>query len=165
MALLTLADLRAIEPNIDADKAQAYIQDALSYAVIKVPGLLAALTHDQQDAARGILREQVLRRYHNGDGNVQQQSAGPFTVTVDSRTTLAPIVSDHAIERLKQVVGTSTGGAFSVVTTPGGEGTTYGGEPPYPALTQDVWVYEDGRMEYQDGRVFDGNTYGPSYVG
>jgi len=118
MALLTLADLRAIEPNLNDDKAQAMIEDALSFARVKVPAITGTLTLDQENAIKGVLREQVLRRLANGDGNVQQQSAGPFSMTVDSRTTLAPIVSDHALNRLRDILGVRSGSAFSVDTTP-----------------------------------------------
>jgi hypothetical protein len=119
MALLTLADLRAMNPaNLDESRAQALIEDATSFAVVRLPALSGALTVDQQDAVRGILREQVLHRYAHGDGNVSQQSAGPFSVTIDSRSTRAPIVSDHALNRLREVLGINAGYAFSVDTTP-----------------------------------------------
>jgi len=118
MALLTLADIRALEPNVDENKAQALIEDVLSLARVKVPGLTGTLSLDQQDAIKGILREQVLRRYSSGDGDIQQQSAGPFSMTVDSRSTRTPILSKFAMNRLRDVLGTNTGTAFEVDTTP-----------------------------------------------
>jgi hypothetical protein len=116
--LLILADLRPFVDNLDVNRAQAIIEDLLSLAVVRVPALLGPLSVDQQDAARGVLREQALRRYSNGAGDVQQQTAGPFTVTVDSRSSRVPILSDHALNRLRQIVGVDSGKAFSVDTTP-----------------------------------------------
>lgn len=123
MSLVTLADLRAINPEIEDTKAQALIDDAVSYAVLKIPALSGVLTATQSSAVRGILREQVLRRYANGDGNVQQQSAGPFSMTIDARTTLAPIVSAHALDRLRDVLGINTARAFAIDMTPTDAGT------------------------------------------
>jgi len=118
MALLSLADLRAVEPGIDEDKAQALIEDVLSLARVRVPGITGTLTLDQSDAIKAILREQVLHRHAHGDGNIQQQSAGPFSMTVDSRSTRAPILSDFAINQLRGILGTYASTASSIDITP-----------------------------------------------
>lgn len=115
MALLTLADLRALHPTIDDDKAQALIEDAVSFAKVKVPGLSGTLTNDQESAIRGVLREQVLHRYEVGDGGTQQETAGPFSRTIFKGR--APIVSDHALGRLRDILGIR-GRAFMIDTTP-----------------------------------------------
>ena len=116
-----LEPFAAIEPS----KANAMIGDAEAQAIMVAPCLSDPdeLTEHQQAAVKAIMRSALLRWNDAGSGAFTQQTAGPFSVSVDNRQTRRSLFWPTEIEQLQQICAAVTGatsGAFSVDTAPGG---------------------------------------------
>ena len=78
-----------------------------------------APTSDQLDESRLVLLGAVRRWAEAGAGAWQQQSAGPFGMTVDTRQRTGYNLWPSEIEALQDICATDTpGGAYSVDTAP-----------------------------------------------
>ncbi|MFD7075236.1 hypothetical protein ACFV9G_13600 [Nocardioides sp. NPDC059952] len=121
MALITPADLAPFA-DIDEAQAAAMIADATAMAVLVAPclGDEDSLTPEQQAATKAILRGAILRWNDTGTGAFQSQTAGPYTVQLDTRQTRRAMFYPSEIEQLQAVcAGGVTTGAFTVDTAPG----------------------------------------------
>lgn len=78
-----------------------------------------APTADQLAEAKLILLGAITRWADTGAGALQQQSAGPFSVTVDTRQRGGYNLWPSEVEQLQAICrGTGTSGAFSIDTAP-----------------------------------------------
>lgn len=82
---VTLADLQAFEPTIDAAKAAAMIADATAIAILQAP-CIDDVGFTRTDAVKAILRGAILRWHEAGAGSLQAETVGPFTQAFDTRT-------------------------------------------------------------------------------
>lgn len=99
---------------IDDEKAEALIEDALARAARVAPCIrLTALSADHALAARGIIRDAVLRKNDAGTGAVQQQTAGPFGQTLDTREPRRALFWPSEIAELQAICAEHNGTAVS----------------------------------------------------
>ena len=113
--------------DIATAKAAAMIEDAESNAILVAPCLVNDdgtdvsddLDPNQLKAVKAVLRAAILRWNDAGSGGVVQQTAGPFSQTVDSRSAKFGRLWPSEIEQLQSVCANSSGGkAFSVGQVP-----------------------------------------------
>lgn len=110
--------------DIDPAKAAAMIADAEAQAILAAPCLADVddLDANQVAAVRAVLRGAILRWNDAGSGAYQQQTAGPFSVMMDTRQTRRSLFWPSEIEQLQSIctaVAGGAGGAFSIDTAPG----------------------------------------------
>lgn len=112
-----------LEPfaSIDAVKASAMIEDAEAMMLTVAPCLAPAppdeLTDQQRLAVRAVLRGAILRWNETGSGAMQSQTAGPFSVQVDTRQQRRGMFFPSEIEQLRAICGAAApSGAFTVDT-------------------------------------------------
>lgn len=115
---ITPADLAPFA-QIDPEKAQAMIDDALALAA-RVAPCINDTAFEYDDAAKAILRGAILRWNEAGTGSVQYQTGGPYSVSIDTKqprrgmfwpseiSELAALCSDNA----------NAGKAFEIDTVP-----------------------------------------------
>lgn len=130
---LTPDDLKPFA-EIDRDKAQAMIDDALALAAVIAPCILLD-DFAYPEAAKAILRGAILRWNDSGSGALSAQAAGPYSMTVDTRSARKAMYQPAEIDALSslcQASGAGTGRAFEIDTVPA---SSYG----YWAAP-DVWV-------------------------
>lgn len=123
MAFLTIDDLLEFVEIPSLTKAQAMIDDASAIALLAAPCLSdeEALTDTQRAAVKAVLRGAIIRWNDAGSGAVSQQTAGPFSQTLDTRTQRRGMFWPSEIEQLQNICkGEGDGGAFSVDTRPAG---------------------------------------------
>lgn len=123
---ITVADLAPFA-EIDVIKATAMIEDAEASALIAAPCLSdptnptqpnPALTDHQTSFVRSVLRSAILRWNDAGSGAIVQQTAGPFSETIDASRVRRGMFWPSEIDQLKSVCatinGTTSGGAFAI---------------------------------------------------
>lgn len=120
MAAVTLvpADLTPFA-TIATAKAQAMIDDAMALAARVAPCITqSTFAHDA--AAKAILRGAILRWNEAGTGALQQQTAGPFGMQVDTRQQRRGMFWPSEITQLQELCrdGNPVEQAFSIDTTP-----------------------------------------------
>lgn len=118
--VLTTDDLDPFA-TIDSAKAQAMIDTALARAARVAPCIRDAdLSIDNAEAAKGVIRDAVLRWHDAGNGAVSQQTAGPFSQSVDTRTPRRGLFWPSEIEELQAICRDHSDdeptGAFSIDT-------------------------------------------------
>lgn len=119
MAYIDPADLAPFA-TIDSAKAEAMIEDAQAQAIQAAPCLADPddLDANQTAAVKAVLRAAILRWNEAGAGALQAQSAGPFAVTLDTRTQRRALFWPDEIDQLQKlcaaVTGGSSGGAFDL---------------------------------------------------
>lgn len=118
---ITPADLTPFA-SIDEAKAQAMIDDALAMAALDAP-CITSETFEYEAAAKAIIRAAILRWNDSGSGAFQQQTTGPFGVTVDTRTRRDSMFTDGEIDALKRLCAGDTSGPFDINTV--GYGTVH----------------------------------------
>lgn len=123
MAYISSADLDPFA-TIDDVKADAMIADAVAQAILVAPCLADEddLSENQIAAVKSILRGAVLRWNDSGSGAYQAQTAGPFSVTMDTRQQRRSLFWPSEIEQLQKIcdaINGGDGGAFVVDTAPG----------------------------------------------
>ena len=112
MAVIELADLQAINPDIDTAKAGAMIQDAVAQATLVAPCLAddTSLTDLQVAQFKAVLRAAVIRWDDAGSGAVltEQVTAGPFaqSQTVDSSRLRKGLFWPSELDLLQKICGT-----------------------------------------------------------
>ena len=86
-------------------------------------GTEADLSDEQKAAAKAVLRGAILRWHDSGAGAFQSQTAGPFTVQMDTRQQRRGAFWPSEIAQLQGICkggeNSLTGGAFTVDTAPG----------------------------------------------
>ena len=85
MLTINLEDLLALRPSLDRPKAEAMLQGAIARAGEIAPCILAD-DFAKTKAAASIILDAVVRRADAGSGGVTQQAAGPFSQTIDTRS-------------------------------------------------------------------------------
>lgn len=118
---VTVDDLLLFAPGIDQEKAAAMIETALARAARVAPCIRdTTLSADNAEAAKGIIRDAILRWNESGAGAVQQQTAGPFSQTIDTRSPRRSLFWPSEIEELQAIcrdhAGSEPAGAFSIDT-------------------------------------------------
>jgi hypothetical protein len=119
---IEVSDLTPFAPDIDPAKTAAMIDDAEAMALLAAPCLDYDdedydLTDNQQSAVKAVLRGAILRWNEAGTGAFQQQTTGPFGVTVDTRQHRRGMFWPSEIEQLQVICrDTEAGGAFAVDT-------------------------------------------------
>lgn len=122
--MTTIIAASDLEPfaEIDTDKAQALIDDALALAGRVAPCILEG-DLDPQDLAvvRAILRNAILRWNEAGAGALSalQQSSGSFQVsqTLDTRQPRRALLQPDEITALQEICDGASG-AFEINTVP-----------------------------------------------
>lgn len=119
---LTLDDLEPFA-CIEAEKAQAMIDDATAVALLAAPCLGStgddALSEGQLAGVKAVLRGAILRWNEAGAGALAMKVAGPFSETLDTRTQRRGMFWPSEIEQLQNICkGEGDGGAFSINTLP-----------------------------------------------
>lgn len=110
---LTVGDLAPFKV-IDSTKAAAMIADVEALAINAAPGLKEELDATQLATVKAILRAAVLRWDDAGSGGVQQQTAGPFGLTVDTRQGRYGQLWPSEESALQKIVAGTRGKAFTV---------------------------------------------------
>ncbi len=98
MLPITVEDL-TIFAAIEPVKAQAMIDDAVAQAALVAP-CITSPDFEHIAAARAILRGAILRRNEAGTGALQTQTAGPFSVGLDTRSKPRPFFEDSELADL-----------------------------------------------------------------
>jgi hypothetical protein len=102
--------------DIEMGKALAMCDDALARASRIAPCIVTE-EFEYPEAAKAILRGAILRWHEAGTGVVQQQGAGPFQQTVDTRQPRKSMFWPSEIQELQALCAESgDGGAFAVDT-------------------------------------------------
>lgn len=104
--------------KIENEKAQLMIDDALALAARVAPCILED-SFQYEAAARAVLRGAILRWNEAGTGASVQQTAGPFSQSVDTRQQRRSMFWPTEIEQLQELCkqGDSSG-AFALDTLP-----------------------------------------------
>lgn len=110
--------------SIEEEKAEQMIGDAEALAALAAPCLFdgeTVLTDVQTAAVRALLRAAVLRWHDSGSGALQSETVGPYSAALDTRAPRRGMFWPSEISQLQDICGgTTSGGAFSIDTTPGG---------------------------------------------
>lgn len=122
MIIIDPGDLITLRPKLDVATASLMIQGAIARAAQIAPCLLAD-EFTQEDAARAIILDALVRRADTSGGVVTQQTAGPFSQSVDSRSTTNLFTAQ---ERADLAALCGGGAAARTIDTA-------------PAITQDPW--------------------------
>lgn len=120
--IITPSDLAPFA-DIDSDKAQAMIDDALAMAARAAPCILDGdLDPSDQAAVRAILRNAILRWNEAGAGALAgvTQQAGNFQVsqTLDTRAPRRSLLRPEEVTQL-QAICRESGRAFEINVVPG----------------------------------------------
>lgn len=91
MQLLTSSDIvsrwEGTLTTAQTERVTELLVDATALAVLAAPCLASPnFPEAKAAAARAIVAQAVMRAMRAGGGEVQTQSAGPFSVTLDTRT-------------------------------------------------------------------------------
>lgn len=126
MALIDVEDLPAsVLSKIDAAELDIMVAGANAKAARVAPCLVAddpTPTEDQLAEAKLLLLGALKRWADAGSGALQQQTAGPFTVTTDTRQRPGHNLWPSEIEGLQAIcasASTGGGGIFAIDTAPG----------------------------------------------
>lgn len=124
---LTLDDLTDFA-DIPAGKAQKMIDSAVARAARVAPCILDdTLSVSNGEAAKGVIRDAILRWHDSGSGALSQRSqqAGAFGLqeSYDTRQRRQSLFWPAEIEELEAIcrdhTGAETSGVFSIDTAPG----------------------------------------------
>lgn len=112
-----------LDPNDfpDIDDAETLIDDAESLAMLSAPCLRSGpgeLKDYQYKAARAIMRGAVLRWSEAGNGSVQQQSAGIFSMTTTPQARRNSYWPSEKEDLQKICRDANAGKAYSISTAP-----------------------------------------------
>lgn len=114
-----------LEPfaDIPAAKAQAMIDTAMARAARVAPCIRdETLSADNSEAAKGVIRDAVLRWHEAGSGAITQQTAGPFSQAINTQIPRRGLFWPSEVDELQAICrdhnGEGKAGAFSVDTVP-----------------------------------------------
>lgn len=129
MIFITATDLEPFA-DIPAAKADAMIEDAEAQAIDAAPCLVdpddptapnGTLSAAKLALVKSILRSALLRWNDAGTGATQQQVAGPFSHTIDTKQPRRSMFWPSELDQLRGVCGAGErGGAFAIDTLPPG---------------------------------------------
>lgn len=115
-------------PGFTADDVWR-IDDAEAMALLAAPCLSETLTEAQEGQVRAVLRQALVRWKEAGSGAVTQQTAGPFGVTLDTRTERRGLFWPSELEQLRAICAGAGPVAFEIDTTPSHAATAYAAQP------------------------------------
>lgn len=121
MDFITTGDLLPFTSEAEP-KLLALISDFTATAISIAPCLGSAtaeadLTENQKKLVKAVLRSAILRWLESGGGNLQQQVAGPFAVSIDSRQQRRGMFLTAEVNSLQGVCSDPiASGAFSIDT-------------------------------------------------
>lgn len=119
MSIIDVTDLPTSAQS--ADLVDVMVAGANATAARVAPCLVATdpePTDEQLAEARLVLIGAVLRWTQAGSGAFQQQTAGPFSVSTDTRQRTGFKMWPSEIEQLQTICGGSESAAFAVDTAP-----------------------------------------------
>lgn len=116
VVILTPDDLAPFA-TIQADKAQAMIDDATATALRVAPCIATTTDPDVLAAAKAILRSAVLRWNDAGSGEVTQQTSGAFTTTYVQQARKS-LFWPSEIDDLRNLCSGGDDAAFAIDTAP-----------------------------------------------
>jgi hypothetical protein len=93
--------------DIPPEKAQAMIDDAMALAAFYAPCILDP-RFEYEAAATAIIRGAILRWNAADTGAITSQTAGPFSVQVDTTVRRNGFFTDKEEEQLKAMCGGGT---------------------------------------------------------
>lgn len=117
--------------DIEPGRLAAMIEDAEAQAVMVAPCLETPsdLSPMQQAAVKAVLRAAILRWNDAGSGAITQQTAGPFSVTQDTRQSRRGAFWPSEISDLQricsQVGGADSAKAWNISVGPAGVGAVH----------------------------------------
>ena len=115
---IVYADLTPFAPDLDEDKAEALISDALAMAA-RIAPCIEDDDFPYADAAKAILRGAILRWNDGGAGLYKQVQTGPYQETIDTRQARKSMFFPSEISELQAMCGLQrAGAAFTIDTTP-----------------------------------------------
>ncbi len=115
---IVYADLTPFAPDLDEDKAEALISDALAMAA-RIAPCIQDEDFAYPDAAKAILRGAILRWNDGGAGVYRNVQAGPFQEAIDTRQARKSMFFPSEISELQAMCGLQrAGAAFTIDTTP-----------------------------------------------
>ena len=124
--------------DIDPAKAALMIEDAEAMAVLAAPCLSSSEFQSDEArmaAVRAILRGALIRWHDAGSGAVTQQSAGPFSQSLDTRQQRRGMFWPSEIAQLRDICagfsGADSTGAYTIDTAP----SRGGQHSPFCSLT------------------------------
>jgi hypothetical protein len=127
---LTIDDLTPFASNITPEKASAMIATAMARAARVAPCIREdALSDDNAEAAKGVIRDAILRWHEAGSGALASQTVGPFGMTTDSRQQRKALFWPSEIDELQAIcadhneIEAPSSGAFSI--RPSGSGSAH----------------------------------------
>lgn len=86
MVIIDPQDLLTLRPSLDLATASVMIQGAVARAALIAPCIVAD-DFAHEDAVTAIILDALVRRADSGGGGlITQQSAGPFSQSVDARS-------------------------------------------------------------------------------
>lgn len=94
--------------DVDTDRLAILIEDAEVFATMAAPPLAdpLPLTDSQRAQVKTILRRAVIREADAGSGAKTQETAGPYSYTVDTRkSTDVSFLTEEEEDALRGVVG------------------------------------------------------------
>ena len=100
--------------EIEPSKAEAMIADAEAMALVAAPCIERLLDEPKLAAVKAILRGAIIRWNDAGSGALQQQSAGPFAMTVDTRAARRDLFWPSEIKDLQSLCADGSAGAYTV---------------------------------------------------
>lgn len=154
LSIITPEDLEPFA-EIDAPKAQAMIDDALADASRVAPCITSDdLTPEKVAQFKAVLRTAILRWNEAGSGALQQQVAGSFSITTDTRQAPRGRFWPSELDALREICRPdgAHGRAFEVDTMPADAGV-YEGYPieGLPHVSQVTGrVYYSSQLGYLD---------------
>jgi hypothetical protein len=107
---VSLLDVQLFAPAMSLEEAAILVDGTIARAAVYVPGILAE-DFPNVAAAQDIIRVGVLRRWRNDGGQVTTETIGPYSTTVDTRSSADGLFSDSEMLELQRMClteGTTT---------------------------------------------------------
>lgn len=137
--MAAIIDVEDLPTSVQSDEmVQVMVDGANAMASRVAPCLDDDPTPEQLAEARLVLIGAVIRWATSGAGAVTQQTAGPFSMSTDTRNRSGYTFWPSEIDRLQDICkgDSDAGGAFQIDTT-----------PPHPVPCPSWWVTPD---EWED---------------
>lgn len=127
--------------DIDEAKALAMIEDAEAMAVLAAPCIAESSDPAVLAAVKAILRTAILRWNDSGSGAVTQQTAGPFSQTIDTTNIRRGLFWPSEVDQLRNLCTDGTSGkAFEVDTMPASAMGKVGVDYWWSSTTDRFWL-------------------------
>lgn len=119
MLVITVSEVEAFRPGLDPGRAQAMIDGAVARATLIAPCIGAfEFGGPAEVAARSIIVGAIARWADVGNGAITQQTAGPFSQTIDTTQAVRNLFTRQEVAELRALCGGSPA-AYTIDQTPG----------------------------------------------